>query len=156
MRDFRRPFDATRDDSNCELKQNHTAPAKSCTCCMGALTFDEAKHVQDQVTGVRPGQPQMDRYFQNVPWTAGQVVENWRELFGLRSDKESLNSIFCVDSGNDKANLVFGDNGIMTRTLEHWKEMIKQASMLIDSLQKELLKARTDVVKLRRKPRDAL
>ena len=30
----------------------------------------------------------------------------------------------------------------MTRTLEHWKEMIKQASMLIDSLQKELLKAR--------------
>ena len=71
---------------------------------MGALTFDEAKHVQDKVTGVRPGQPQKDRYFQNVPWTAGQGVENWRELFGLRSDKESLNSIFCVDSGNDKAN----------------------------------------------------
>ena len=32
----------------------------------------------------------------------------------------------------------------MTRTLEHWKEIIKQASMLIYSLQKELLKARAE------------
>ena len=53
---------------------------------MGALTFDEVKHVQAKVTGVRPGQPQKDLYCQNVPWTAGQGVENWRELFGLRSD----------------------------------------------------------------------
>ena len=65
-----------------------------------------------------------------------------KELFGLQSDKAALSSVCSVDNGNDKANLIFGNNGIMTRTLDHWKEMIKQASMLIDSLQKELLKAR--------------
>ena len=49
MLDFRRPFDATRHDSNCELKLNNAALAKSCICCMGALTFDEAKHVQGKL-----------------------------------------------------------------------------------------------------------
>ena len=81
---------------------------------------------------VQDSMPQKDRYFQNVPWTAGQGVENGRELFGLRSEKESLSSVFSVDDGNDKANWVFVKNGIMTRTLDHWKEMIKQASILID------------------------
>ena len=100
--------------------------------------------MQAKVTGIRPGQPQKDRYFPNVPWTAGQSVENWRELFGLRSDKESLSSVFSVDDCNDKANWVFGKNGIMTRTLDHRKEMIKQASILIDCLYQELLKARAE------------
>ena len=52
--------------------------------------------MQGKVTGVRLGQPQKDRYFQNVPSTAGhcgQGVENWRERFGLQSDKESLSSL---------------------------------------------------------------
>ena len=43
-----------------------------------------------------------------------------------------MSSVFSVDDDNDKANWVFVKNGIMTRTLDHWKEMIKQASILID------------------------
>ena len=66
------------------------------------------------------------------------------ELFGLQSDKAALSSVCSVDIGNNKANLIFGNNGITTRTLDHWKEKIKQASMLIDSLQKELLKAHAE------------
>ena len=62
------------------------------------------------MTGVCPGQPQKDRYFQNVLCTAGQGVENWSELFGLQSDKESLSSVFSVHDGDDKANLVLGKN----------------------------------------------
>ena len=101
--------------------------------------------MKDKATSIRPGQAQKDRDFKNVPWTACQGIENWKELFGLQVDKaalSSLSSVCSVDTGNDKANLILGNNGIMTPTLDHWKEMIKQASMLIDSLQKELLKAR--------------
>ena len=98
--------------------------------------------MKDKATSIRPGQAQKDRDFKNVPWTARQGIENWKELFGLQIDKAALSSVRSVDNGNDKANLIFGNNRIMTRTLDHWKEMIKQASMLIDSLQKELLKAR--------------
>ena len=121
MRDFRRPFDTTQHGQDCRLNldQPGAAASSSCTCCKRALSFAEASRVKDKATSIRPGQAQKDRDFKNVPWTACQGIENWKELFGLQIDKAALSS-------------------------DHLKEMIKQASMLIDSLQKELLKARAE------------
>ena len=93
-RNFRRPFDDERHDPNCGLKVNQAATPKKCSCCTGALTFQEAGYVKDQVTKISSDSDQdkkeRHRVFKKVPWTASQGFENWKDLFGHGNDKESL------------------------------------------------------------------
>ncbi len=51
MRNFQRPFDSAdvaRHDDNCGLKNYQTR--MPCSCCKGALTFEEARFVQEKLT----------------------------------------------------------------------------------------------------------
>ena len=133
MRNFRRPFDDERHDPNCGLKVNQAATPKKCSCCTGALTFQEAGYVKDQVIKISSDSDQdkkeRHRVFKKVPWTASQGFENWKDLFGHGNDKESFISMFGVVNGCDNlGNLMFGNSGIMSRTLDYWKEMINKAS----------------------------
>ena len=54
MRNFQRPFDSAdvaRHDDDCGLKNDQAR--MPCSCCKGALTFDEARFVKEKLTGGR-------------------------------------------------------------------------------------------------------
>ena len=74
-------------------------------------------------------------------------IENCREFFGRRSDKEALSAAFEAGPGDSNKNLLFGSSGIVTRTLDHWRDMLDEAFELIESLRAALLESRAETPK---------
>jgi hypothetical protein len=87
------------------------------------------------------------RKFEGVPATACWGIENCKELFGLGSDKEALSVAFEAGTDDTKRNLLFGSSGIVSRTLDHWRELLDDAFTLIESLRSELFKSRAETQK---------
>ena len=103
--------------------------------------------MKGKLTGVRADPNTKPRRFDAVPATTCWGVENCREFFGLRSDKEALSAAFEAGSGLNDKNLLFGSSGIVSRTLDHWKDLLEDAFKLIDSLRTELFKSRAETEK---------
>ena len=70
-------------------------------------------------------------------------IENCKELFGLGNDKEAISAAFEAGTGENKNNLLFGSSGIVSRTLDHWRDMLDDAFKLIESLRAELFSAQS-------------
>ena len=104
-------------DSNCEFKAEPCCTGKELPhMLLGSFDIRRAETRARQSDWCSSRTASKGSIFPNlkVPRTAGQGVENWRELFGLRSDKESLNSVLKLMPATiieTSANLVFGDNG---------------------------------------------
>jgi hypothetical protein len=111
IRNFKRPFDAAQHDVHCGLQNPQTR--MPCSCCKGALTFDEARLVKEKLTGGRAMPNQKDRDFKAVPASACWGIENCKELFGLGSDKEALSAAFEAGTYDSKRNLLFGSSGMV-------------------------------------------
>jgi hypothetical protein len=118
-----------------------------CSCCKGALTFDEARFVKEKLTGGRVVPNTKKRNFEGVPATACWGIENCKELFGLGSDKEALSAAFEAGTSDNKANLLFGSSGIVSRRLDHWRALLDDAFKLIENLRAELFKSRAETQK---------
>ena len=145
MRNFQRPADVARHDDDCGLKNSQTR--MPCSCCKGALTFDEVRFVKEKLTSGRAVPNTKPRKFEGVPATACWGIENCKELFGLGSDKEALSAAFEAGTDDTKGNLLFGSSGIVSRTLDHWRELLDDAFKLIESLRAELFKSRAETQK---------
>ena len=74
-------------------------------------------------------------------------MENCKELFGLGSDKESLTAAFEAGTDDNKRNLLFGESGIVSLTLDHWSDLLDDTSRLIERLRAELFKSRAETQK---------
>ncbi len=85
-----------------------------CSCCKGAITFDEARLVKEKLTGGRAIPNQKNEIFRAVPAKACWGIENCEELFGLVNDKEALSGVFEAGTGDTKKNLPFGSSGIVS------------------------------------------
>ena len=125
-RNFKRPFDVAQHDVHCGLNNSQTQIP--CSCCKGALTFDEARLVKEKLTAGRAVPNQKERDFRAVPARACWGIENCKELFGLVNDKEALPAAFEAGTSDNKQNLLFGSSGIISRTLDHWKDLLDEAS----------------------------
>jgi hypothetical protein len=79
-------------DFQTKFMQNEYA-RMPCSCCNGALSFDEACHVKDKLTCQRPVPNEKERTFKGVPASVCWGIENCKELFGLGSDKEALSVV---------------------------------------------------------------
>ena len=148
MRNFQKPLDSadvSRHDDDCGLKNSQTR--MPCSCCKGALTFDEARFVKEKLTGSRAEPNAKPRKFEGVPAPTCWGIENCTDLFKLKNDKEALSVAFEAGSGDNNKNLLFGSNGIVTRTLDHWKALLNDASRLIENLREELFKSRAEAGK---------
>ena len=100
--------DVARHDDGCGLKNTETRTP--CSCCKGALTFEEAQCVKGKLTGVRSDANLKPRKFEGVPATTCWGIENCRELFGRRSDKEALSAAFESGPGDNNKNFLFGSS----------------------------------------------
>ena len=94
-----------------------------------------------------PRQIQRKETFEGVPPTACWGMENCKELFGLGSDKESLTAAFEAGTDDNRRNLLFGGSGIVSRTLDHWSDLLDDTSRLIERLRAELFKSRAETQK---------
>jgi len=137
-RNFQRPFDVAHHDVNCGV--NNAQTRMPCSCCKGALTFEEARFVKEKLTGARAKPNPKDREFKPVPATTCWGIENCKELFGLGNDKEAISAVFKAGTGENKNNLLFGSSGIVSWTLNHWRDMLDDAFKLIESLRAKLFK----------------
>ena len=144
-RNFRLPVDPAAHDDDCGLKNSQTR--MPCSCCKGALTFDEARFVKEKLTDGRAEPNTKPRKFEGVPATTCWGIENCRELFGLRSDKDALSAAFEAGTDDNKRYFLFGSSGIVSRTLDHWRELLDDAFKLIESLRAELFKSRAEAQK---------
>jgi hypothetical protein len=71
MRKFERHIDTAdvaRHEVDCGLKNSETR--MPCSCCKGALTFDEARFVKEKLTGAHAVPNTKKRNFEAVPATA--------------------------------------------------------------------------------------
>ena len=118
-----------------------------CSCCKGALTFDEVRFVKEKLIGARAVPNTKKRNFEAVPATACWGIENCKELFGLGNDKEATSAAFEAGTSENKNNILFGSSGIVSRTLDHWRDMLNDAFKLIESLRAELFKSRAETQK---------
>jgi hypothetical protein len=66
---------------------------------------------------------------------------NCKELFGLGNDKEAISAAFEAGTGENKNNLIFRSSGIVSLTLNHWRDMLNDAFKLIKTLRAELFKS---------------
>ncbi len=87
------------------------------------------------------------RNFEGVPASACWGIENYKELFGLGSDKEALSAAFDAGINDHKTNLLFGSSSIVSRTLDHWRELLDYAFKLIETLRAELFKSLAETQK---------
>jgi hypothetical protein len=145
MRNFQRPADVARHDDDCGLKNSQTR--MPCSCCKGALTFDEARFVKEKLTDGRAVPNTKKRNFEGVPVSACLGIENCKELFGLGNDKEAISAAFDAGIDDHKTNLLFGSNDFVSRTLDHWRGLLDDAYKLIESLRAELFKSRAETQK---------
>ena len=142
MRNFQRPFDASQHEVDCGRNDLHSR--MPCSCCKGSFTFEEVRHFKGKLAS-QPIQPNMkERDFKRVPVTTCWGVENFSQLFGFHSDRDSLSAVF--DVGSDK-NLLFGSGGMLSRTLEYWERLLDDAFKLIESLRAGLFKSRAEAQK---------
>ncbi len=72
-----------------------------------------------------------------------KTARNCLDLAQIGSDKEALSAAFEAGSDN-KRNLLFGSSGLVSRTLEHWEALLKDAFRLMESLRVELFKSRAE------------
>jgi hypothetical protein len=109
MRIFQRFADVARHDDDCGLKNSQTRML--CSCCKGALTFDEARFVKEKLTDGRAVPNTKKR--NSACWG----IENCKELFGLGNDKEAISAAFDAGIDDHKTNLqvLFGSSGIVSR-----------------------------------------
>jgi hypothetical protein len=98
----RRPFDVAQHGVNCKVKSSETS--MPCTCCKGALTFEEALLVKEMLTGVRAKPNPKVLEFKSVPATICWGIENCKELFGLGNSKESITAAFEAGTCDNKNN----------------------------------------------------
>jgi hypothetical protein len=72
-----------------------------CSCCKGALTFDEVLLLKEKLIGARavPNHDTKKRNFEAVPATACWGIENCKELLGLDNDKEAISAAFAAGTG---------------------------------------------------------
>jgi hypothetical protein len=103
IRNFHLPFDTAQHDANCGLNNEHHTPSRmQCSCCKGAWTFEEERHVKNKLTGQRAVPNEKERNFKGVPAVVCWGIENCKELFGLGSDKEALSAVFEAGTNDTK------------------------------------------------------
>ncbi len=103
--------------------------------------------MKDKLTCGRAVPNHKERDFRAVSATACWGIENCKELFGLVNDKEALSAAFEAGTSENKKNLLFGSSGILSRTLDHWRELLNDVFKLIKSLGEELFKSRAETQK---------
>jgi hypothetical protein len=95
-----------------------------CSCCKGALTFEEALFVKEKLSGARAKPNTKDLEFKPVPATTCWGIENCKELFGLVNDKEAISAAFEAGTSENKNNILFRSSGIISLTLDHRRDML--------------------------------
>jgi hypothetical protein len=100
------------------------------------LTFDEARFVKEKLTCGRAVPNTKKRNFEGVPASACWGIDIVRNCLVLAVTRKP----YLQSTDYHKRNLLFGSSGIVSRTLDHWREVLDDAFKLIESLRAELFK----------------
>jgi len=70
------------------------------------------------------------------------------KMFGYSNAKSSLDAVFGTGADRHE-NILFGTNGVISRTLTHWESVIRDLFDLVDKLRAEIVKMREELERAR-------
>ena len=78
-------------------------------------------------------------------------------MFSLGNARAAVTSAFGTGAGPDGRddNVLFGTNGVISRTLTYWESVIRDLFNLVDQLRAELFKMREEMERERKEMREA-
>ena len=117
-----------------------------CSCFHGSMTFSNAQCFVDSLF-VRPRESKFVKTINDIPQTTSIGIQNLEAMFGLRGSKGALVAAFGTGDGpgGRDDNVLFGTNGVISRTLTHWESVIRDLFDLVDKLRAELVKMREEM-----------
>ena len=138
---FRNYSIRTRHLDSCAFRLN--GPLTPCSCCVGSMTFATADNV---VSGMlqQPGPKEnITRTLAEMPRPSMFGLNNLARMFGLTTNKAAFSASFGTGDdgeGSRHANVLWGTNGLVSRTLGYWKDGIVSMFDYIGKLRSDLKK----------------
>ena len=110
------------------------------------MTFSNAQCFVDSLF-VRPRESKFVKTITDIPQTTSTGLQNLEAMFGLRGSKGALVAAFGTGDGpvGRDDNVLFGTNGVISRTLMYWESVIRDLFDLVDKLRAELVKMRDEM-----------
>ena len=130
--------------------------ATPCSCCHGSFTFGQANNFIETLF-IQPAAELREKFVSTIakiPESAGIGLANIDAMFSLGGAKAVVTSSFGTGNGSDgrHSNVLFGTNGVISRTLTHWESVIRDLFDLVDQLRAELFRMREEVGTLLQAP----
>lgn len=132
-----------------------TGTRTPCSCCNGAMTFRAAENLVDGMLQ-QPPEPvgghgkSTTLRVNEIPQSTVFGIINLARMFGLSSNKAALNASFGTGEdgeGSRHSNVLWGTNGLISRTLAYWRGGIM-------SMYRELCRLRAENCRLRAEARE--
>ena len=122
-----------------------------CSCINGALSFQKADQFLRCIMAPSLPAEKYAKHINDVPPSSMTGIYNLRDAFGLGNAKSAVNAAFDVGNceGGAHQNVLFGTNGVISRTLTHWESVIRDLFDLVDKLRAELVKMREEMERAR-------
>ena len=109
-----------------------------CSCCIVSFTFSNANNFIETLF-MQPAAELRRKFVSTIakiPESAGIGLANIEAMFSLGSAKAAFTTSFGTgnDSDGRHNNLLFGTNGVISRTLTYWESVIRDLFVLVDKL----------------------
>ena len=87
----------------------------------------------------------------DIPESTRNGLANLGEMFGIGNSKGCLDAAFGTGNGarGQNDNVLFGTNGVISRTLTYWESVIRDLFDLVDQLRAELFRMREEMERAR-------
>ena len=144
---FRNHLLTTRHSESCEFRMRGIS--KPCSCCAGAMTFQTAEDLTNGIfRPLPPAESPLSKTFSDVSPSTMLGIFNIAQMFGFTSNKAALNASFgsgegASAEGSRHGNVLWGTNGLISRTLNYWRGGIM-------SMYSEIVRLRADLIESRR------
>ena len=120
--------------------------SQPCSCCRGSMTFSNAQRFVDSL--FQPSGEKPVAQISSIRQSTGIGLQNVGKMFGYSNAKSSLDAVFGTGADRHE-NILFGTNGVISRTLTHWESVIRDLFDLVDKLRAELFKMREEMERAR-------
>lgn len=114
---------------SCAFRTN--GPQTPCSCCVGSMTFSTADEFINgmikEPSLATPAADKVQKTLTDLPEQSMLGLNNFKRMFGCSTSRAAFNATFGIgDSGqgNKHDNILWGTNGLISRTLKYWKDGI--------------------------------
>ena len=133
----------TRHLDSCAFRLN--GPLTPCSCCVGSMTFATADNVVSSMLQQPGPKENITRVLAEMPRPSMFGLNKLARMFCLTTNKAAFSASFGTGDdgeGSRHSNVLWGTNGLVSRTLGYWKDGIVSMFDYIRQLRSDLKKGK--------------